>query len=29
VVFVLQSNLNPRSTEIYNIIDSAGTPQFK
>ncbi len=29
VVFVLQSNLNPRSTEIYNVIDSAGTPQFK
>lgn len=29
VVFVLQQNVNPRSTEIYNVIDSAGTPQFR
>ncbi len=29
VVFVLQSNINPRSTEIYNVIDSAGAPQFR
>lgn len=29
VVFVLQSNVNPRSTEIYNVIDSAGAPQFR
>ena len=29
VVFTLQANLNPRSTEIYNVIDSAGTGQFR
>ena len=29
VVFVLQSNVNPRSTEIYSVIDSAGAPQFR
>lgn len=29
VVFVLQQNINPRSTEVYNIIDSAGAPQFR
>ena len=29
VVFVLQSNINPRSTEIYSVIDSAGAPQFR
>ena len=28
VVFTLQFNLNPRSTEIYKIVDSAGAPQF-
>lgn len=29
VVFVLQQNINPRSTEVYNVIDSAGAPQFR
>ena len=29
VVLVLQQNINPRSTEVYNIIDSAGAPQFR
>lgn len=29
VVFTLQANLNPRSTEIYNVVDSAGTGQFR
>lgn len=29
VVFVLQQNVNPRSTEMYNVIDSAGAPQFR
>ena len=29
VVFTLQANLNPRSTEIYNVNDSAGTGQFR
>lgn len=29
VVFTLQSNTNPRSTELYNVIDSAGDQQFR
>lgn len=29
VVFVLQANLNPRSTEIYNVVDSANAMQFR
>lgn len=29
VVFTLQSNLNPRSSEIYRVTDSAGTLQFR
>ena len=29
VVFVLQQNVNPRSTEVYNVIDSAGAPHFR
>lgn len=29
VVFTLQANLNPRSTEVYNVVDSAGTGQFR
>ena len=29
VVFVLQQNINPRSTEVYNVVDSAGAPQFR
>ena len=29
IVFTLQSNTNPRSTELYNVIDSAGDQQFR
>ena len=29
VVFLLQQNINPRSTEVYNVNDSAGALQFR